>query len=260
MEMKIFELYITKNKVNGSVYGGKHTYTNNRGSYIGSGYRLKRAIKKYGRENFDVRVLKLRIVSQEDLDNREIRMIRLLKHLFKNKCYNLHKGGSGGNYYHYLEPEERLEMNKKISEGKKKQYEQGRTHLQILGSRKQSQTLKRRNAQDEEFRAKMILAQKRKGEKLSKRIAERGLTELERRRNEKRVSNGLYQYVISITFPSGRVEIETTSSKRFKLKYKTDDSLFSTLAREGTFKIRKRLPATKHSFPKDTVFRVLNRL
>ena len=43
-------VYKTTNMVNGKIYVGK--YEGDRESYLGSGYILKKAIKKYGKENF----------------------------------------------------------------------------------------------------------------------------------------------------------------------------------------------------------------
>ena len=43
-------VYKTTNLINGKIYVGK--YEGNRENYLGSGYILKKAIKKYGRENF----------------------------------------------------------------------------------------------------------------------------------------------------------------------------------------------------------------
>ena len=46
-------IYLTKNIVNGKSYVGKHTYRGKDSfdkNYLGSGYLLKRAIKKYGKD------------------------------------------------------------------------------------------------------------------------------------------------------------------------------------------------------------------
>jgi len=257
MSKKIHELYITRNLVNGNVYGGKHVYTTKRGRYLGSGYRLKRAIKKYGIENFDVRILRLQIDNIEDLNRREIRLIRLLKYIFKDRCYNIHRGGVGGDYYMYLEPAERLEVNRKISDSKKRQYEAGETDLQQQGRKKQAAALRVKNKLDLEFIDRMTVIHREAGKRLSDRIASSGLTDREKERNKNNSVNGLKQIKFKIIYPNGDIMIENISSKKFKIKYKTDDSLFSTLAREGYFIIKKRLPITKHLFPRGTEFIIL---
>jgi len=256
---KTYELYITVNLINGNVYGGKHTYITKRGMYFGSGYRLKRAIIKYGIENFKVKILRLKITNDDDLNKREIRLIRLLKHIYGIRCYNLHIGGQGGNLYKYLTPEERLVVNKRISEGKKRQYSKGETLKQIIGRQNQSITLKHKNATDVDYRKRMAIAQKEGGKKITIRVALSGLTDREKERNAKNKLYGQQQYTFNIVYPNGDIFTETISSKRFKLKYKTDDSLFSTLAREGYFKIKKRNTNAKHDFPALTEFIVIDK-
>jgi len=48
-------IYLTTNLINGKKYLGKDEY--NRKSYLGSGITLKKAIKKYGKENFKKEIL-----------------------------------------------------------------------------------------------------------------------------------------------------------------------------------------------------------
>ncbi len=51
-------VYKTTNEVNNKVYIGKHSTTNIDDGYLGSGVALKNAVNKYGKENFNRRVLK----------------------------------------------------------------------------------------------------------------------------------------------------------------------------------------------------------
>ena len=254
MSNKIYELYITTNLITGDVYGGKHTYITKRGKYLGSGFRLKRAIIKYGFENFKVRILRLKIQDNNDLNKREIRLIRLLKYIYGNRCYNLHEGGNGGNLYKYLTPEERLIVNSNISRGKKEQYSNGCTYQQTIGRIQQKKTLINRYTIDEEFKARMLILQQEKGIRFTNRINTKGLTEKEKQRNTNLSLFGQRQYTFIIKYPNGEELTETISSKRFKLKYNTDDSLFSSLVRIGYFKITKRNSNTKHNFPTLTEF------
>lgn len=50
--MKYYGLYRITNLLNGKMYVGKHITKDLNDRYMGSGLILKRAIKKYGRENF----------------------------------------------------------------------------------------------------------------------------------------------------------------------------------------------------------------
>lgn len=51
-------VYLTTNLVNGKVYVGKHEF-NSVKDYIGSGTAFKNAVKKYGKENFRRKILRL---------------------------------------------------------------------------------------------------------------------------------------------------------------------------------------------------------
>lgn len=125
-------IYVTKNIINGKMYVGKHTY---KGSdsydkhYLGSGYILKRAIKKYGKENFTQEILEYNS-SKEENAQREIYWIQKLNTLVPNG-YNVDKGGTGGGVYLNSEnskfiqlytwenysPEERAQRVQKMKDG-----------------------------------------------------------------------------------------------------------------------------------------------
>ncbi|QIG70672.1 Seg-like homing endonuclease protein [Rhizobium phage RHph_I1_18] len=87
-------VYITRNKINGKAYIGKHT-----GSdcwYLGSGKLLKRAIAKYGRENFEREILEY-VDDTLHIDIVEQKWIDLYDAVNSEMFYNLTAGGTGGN-------------------------------------------------------------------------------------------------------------------------------------------------------------------
>lgn len=88
-------VYITTNKINGKRYIGKHKGSPN-DNYLGSGKRLILAIKKYGKENFERKIV-YRAKSNDELDFAEKLFIRAFNAYKSPLFYNIHEGGTGGN-------------------------------------------------------------------------------------------------------------------------------------------------------------------
>ena len=92
-------VYKTTNKVNGKFYIGKHTTTDINDGYLGSGTTIKRAIAKYGYQNFEREVLGVYDTEQEAYAT-EAEIVT--KDLIESElCYNNRTGGDGG----YLQSE-----------------------------------------------------------------------------------------------------------------------------------------------------------
>lgn len=86
-------IYKTKNKINGRVYIGQKQGRFTR-QYLGSGKLLKKAIVKYGKENFRVKQI-ASAETREELNILEIFYIK--KYRKTSKVYNLAIGGQAGN-------------------------------------------------------------------------------------------------------------------------------------------------------------------
>jgi hypothetical protein len=84
-------IYKTTNLINGKIYVGKDEKNNP--NYFGSGKILKRAIKKYGIDNFKKETIETGI-NREDLNEKEKKWIKSLNSI-KNG-YNILEGGTGG--------------------------------------------------------------------------------------------------------------------------------------------------------------------
>ena len=65
-----YTVYQTTNRVNGKIYVGKHQTKDLNDGYLGSGKRLKNAIKKYGLEKFSKRILFI-FDNEEDMNKKE---------------------------------------------------------------------------------------------------------------------------------------------------------------------------------------------
>ena len=84
-------VFKTTNNIDGKVYVGQTIL--NDPHYLGSGIRIKKAIKKYGVDNFTREIL-CECSTQEELNEQEIFWIKELDTQNKEIGYNIHKGGN----------------------------------------------------------------------------------------------------------------------------------------------------------------------
>lgn len=89
-----YVIYKTTNLINGKFYLGKSSIGNINRGYMGSGSRIKAAIKKYGKENFKVEILHTCKTEQEAYDLE--RKIITEACCSDPNCYNIQEGGLGG--------------------------------------------------------------------------------------------------------------------------------------------------------------------
>lgn len=86
-------IYLTTNLINGKQYIGRKTSTKFLSEkYLGSGKYLKAAVKKYGKENFKVELLKC-CESLDDLVSSEMYFIKAYNAVESNAFYNQSYGG-----------------------------------------------------------------------------------------------------------------------------------------------------------------------
>lgn len=108
-------IYKTTNIVNGKIYIGQKKSSEFLGnSYLGSGKILKKAVDKYGHNNFNVELIEI-IDCKEFMNEREIYWI--LKYDSRNPevGYNISFGGNGGDTFSSLSDECKFERNKRLS-------------------------------------------------------------------------------------------------------------------------------------------------
>jgi hypothetical protein len=93
-EKKYHFVYKTKNKLNEKYYYGMHSTNNMKDGYLGSGKRLRYAIRKYGKENFELQIIEW-FTDRKSLIGGEKRIIT--DEIVKDKnSYNIGYGGVGG--------------------------------------------------------------------------------------------------------------------------------------------------------------------
>ena len=84
-------VYQTKNLVNGKTYIGRHSTNNLDDGYLGSGTLLKRAIKKYGKENFQCIHMCYFDTYQEAVEEEKFLVTK--EYCAKDDNYNIVEGG-----------------------------------------------------------------------------------------------------------------------------------------------------------------------
>ena len=110
-----YTIYKITNKINNIYYIGKHQTTDLNDEYMGSGKLIKRAFKKYGKENFVKEILHI-FDNEEDMNNKEKELVVL-----SEETYNLCEGGKGGFGY--------INKTKKNLYGKNGQFGYGKENL-----------------------------------------------------------------------------------------------------------------------------------
>lgn len=95
-----YYIYCITNNINNKTYIGQRKCPENKlpeeDDYMGSGELIKKAIKKYGIENFSKIILESEIETKKEVDEREIYFIAEYKKIGKAE-YNISIGGTGGN-------------------------------------------------------------------------------------------------------------------------------------------------------------------
>jgi group I intron endonuclease len=124
-------IYKTTNLLNGEYYVGMHSTSNLKDGYLGSGTRLRRAIRKHDKSNFKCEILEY-YNTREELAKREKELVNddLMKDL---NCMNLKTGGVGGAHMaatrgfkeKLKDPVFKEKFSKTCSERNKKLYESG---------------------------------------------------------------------------------------------------------------------------------------
>ena len=179
--MTHYLIYKITNNLNGKIYIGKHKTDDLNDGYMGSGVAIKKAIKKYGVENFTKEILF--DVYGEDLMNFLEEAIVDEAFVARKDTYNIDLGGEGGGTFgnkSKLGQKDSLETRQKKSNALKGRH-LSEEHKQALSRQKKLHSWNRgkRGVYSEETLKKMseIKKGKPKSEETRRKISElrRGL-------------------------------------------------------------------------------------
>jgi len=90
----VYCIYEIRNRINGKIYIGVHKTNDLEDEYMGSGVILKRAISKYGVENFEKKIIETFVDAKSAYEREK----EIVDADFLKRCdtYNLNCGGHGG--------------------------------------------------------------------------------------------------------------------------------------------------------------------
>jgi len=149
-DKKYHFIYKTTNLLNGKYYIGMHSTNNLKDGYLGSGNHIRRAIKKYGKENFKSEILEF-LENRSKLAQREevIVTVDLIK---DPQCMNLQTGGQGER-----ESWNHTELTKKKISNTTK----GKSYIERYGKKKANELIALRSKKSKEVWGKRSIKERR---------------------------------------------------------------------------------------------------
>lgn len=111
--MKQYYIYITTNLINNKKYIGQH-YGELQDSYLGSGEIFKKALEKYGKDNFKKEILEI-CDSYESMNVAEKKWIAIYDAVHNPNFYNIATGGFNSNPVAGLTKEQEQQRRQRIS-------------------------------------------------------------------------------------------------------------------------------------------------
>lgn len=162
MKEKLGYIYKITNLINKKIYIGQRKYDKSEKRYFGGGILIKKAIKKYGKENFKKEIL-VEYETQKEADLLEKYYITLFDARNPKIGYNISKGGKfGGNFkgLHHTE-ESKIKIGKKVKgyhhteETKKKLSELNKNRIFTEETRKKMSKLHKGKPLSDEHKKKL---------------------------------------------------------------------------------------------------------
>ena len=205
-------IYKTTNKLNGKIYIGQKKSKTFVETYYGSGTIINRAIKKYGKENFEVVIIEW-CETREELCEKEIHHIAKEKSLYGFGIgYNITPGGEfGDTFTHHPNKED---IRKRVSE-----YFTGRKHTEEW---KQNASKRMSGKNNPMYGVESPMKGRKQSpeaiEKIRKFNKERVITEEEKRERLKK-----YNETVKNRTPERQKEVFENYSKSAKKRFENYD-------------------------------------
>lgn len=108
-------IYLVTNKANYKRYIGQHKSSEFDLEYMGSGYALNKAFKKYGKKNFTIEIIDW-ASNKLELNEKEKLWIKYLEALDSDEFYNQTIGGDGGDTWTNQPLHRKKEISKVLSQ------------------------------------------------------------------------------------------------------------------------------------------------
>lgn len=227
-------IYLTTNLINGKIYIGQREFLNNKNgnaNYLGSGTYFKRALQKYGKENFRRKILRV-CFSQHELSVWEHVYIKKYHSQDPKIGYNIADGDVNTSEYN---PSKSLEVRKKISQTLRRKFANGEIDRMIF-SRKgknhpmygkhHSEESKKKNSESKK-KSIAILGHPMKGKHCSEETKKKISIGNKRYANshKKEMGDRIRQYLLTHEHPmKGKKQSEAARrkiSEAAKLRYAT---------------------------------------
>jgi group I intron endonuclease len=253
------QVYKITNNLNGKIYIGKDTTSNE--NYYGSGLLIKRAIEKYGIENFSKEILE-ECDGYELLSEREIYWIDYYNSTDLLIGYNISSGGDGGDTI-----SNHPNRKKVVEKIRKTNIKAGKTYEEAFGVEKAKAYKEKlsKNRLGKTFedlygkeRAKEIKAKISKTKKLNSKCKPKKVTKSKEQLHIEKIleyknlveKNDNYDYIKVDTY-IWRNKYKTKQGYTFFIKYFTEETMQVHLSKKEKLKrknISKRIEWYKHNY------------